>query len=73
MQKEKSMEYKVTSLNPYENKNMRWLYCPDCGKKLAVYDKEKNNPCNTYPYCNKCRRYQKPTIVQQRRVPPSHD
>lgn len=47
-------------LNPFTNSNLDWLYCPDCGKKLAVFNKENGLPANTYPYCNRCRDYKVP-------------
>lgn len=65
------MAYSTSSLNPCENKNIGWLYCPKCGKKVAVYDRTDGEPHNTYPYCKVCRESVKPTKIQQRRVPES--
>ena len=55
----------VLSLNPYENKNMKMLYCPDCGRKLASYDVTEKEPRNVYPYCPSCKKNQKPTKIRQ--------
>lgn len=59
------MAEQITSLNPFDNRNMKFLYCPKCGKKLASYDKNDAEPHNMFPYCGYCRRNVVPTKIRQ--------
>lgn len=54
-----------TSLDPRINGEMGWLYCPNCGKKIASYKLKAEEPTNVFPYCNLCKTNKKPTKIKQ--------